>query len=293
MSKVLVYVNGIMTVQNGDKKFVGAKPKPSFIKGETLYFEETQKVMDGNTISFGMIDQVNNFIENFDFAEETAKAVDNKYYVNKIGAYIGIVSTSDDDIEVPNPPAYHIPYPFWYEGEFVAGILVNKETNEVVGLGTVDSQPDVECYYAPSSKLLDDQMQQHQIWDPVKKIFTMDFKTYKCIKIEDLKDKYNKIVDTTYPTAEIVPMEEASFTVQEKEARAYLADNNASTPFLDNILVGRGFDGETIEDLANKVVKHADNFYKIGLVIGKYQKAIKEMNAATTFAEADAVDLSL
>jgi hypothetical protein len=60
------------------------------------------------------------------------------------------------------------------------------------------------------------------------------------------------VLTTAYTQNEI-----NSWPKQETEARAYIADNNVSTPLLSQIATARGL---TLTDLANRVIAKADTF---------------------------------
>lgn len=74
-------------------------------------------------------------------------------------------------------------------------------------------------------------------------------------------------------------VERQSWPKQEQEARAYLEDSSASTPFL-NILANER--GETLSDVANLVVAKADALYLAsGLIIGQRKALEQELEAAS------------
>lgn len=77
-----------------------------------------------------------------------------------------------------------------------------------------------------------------------------------------------------------VPYQEMiSWQKQEAEARALKADPNASTPFLSKLATARNL-GETVEELADKVITNAD-FYADNFadILGAYQKQVKDIEA--------------
>lgn len=81
-----------------------------------------------------------------------------------------------------------------------------------------------------------------------------------------------------YPPSEIL-----SWDKQEKEARAYLADNAAPTPFIDALSTERGV---TKPELVSRIMAkvNAAEVY-IGTQTGKRQRLEDQINAATTEAE--------
>lgn len=80
--------------------------------------------------------------------------------------------------------------------------------------------------------------------------------------------------------------EMASWTKQEAEARAWVADNNTVTPLIDNLLIGRSIVGETKESLVNTIIAKADGYAQgYALVLGMYHAKQKQLEACTTVAE--------
>ena len=73
-----------------------------------------------------------------------------------------------------------------------------------------------------------------------------------------------------------VPISEIStWTKQEQEARAYLLDSNASTPFIDAICTARGCEKSY---LVNKIIEKADEYaVAVGTLTGVRQKLEKEI----------------
>ena len=72
------------------------------------------------------------------------------------------------------------------------------------------------------------------------------------------------------PTSEI-----STWTKQEQEARAYLLDSNASTPFIDAICLARDCDKSY---LVGKIIEKADAYaIAVGTLTGVRQKVEKEI----------------
>lgn len=73
-----------------------------------------------------------------------------------------------------------------------------------------------------------------------------------------------------------IPISEIStWTKQEQEARNYLLDNNANTPFMDAICTSRGVDKSY---LAGKIIEKADAYaVAVGTLTGIRQKLEKEI----------------
>lgn len=85
-----------------------------------------------------------------------------------------------------------------------------------------------------------------------------------------------------YPSSELL-----TFDKQEAEARALLADPEASTPFLTPLAAARGLE---TEELARKVIAKADAFTTAsGHVIGLRQKDEDRLKAAQTVEDVAAI----
>lgn len=81
-----------------------------------------------------------------------------------------------------------------------------------------------------------------------------------------------------YPEREVT-----TFTQQEMEARAFLADNTTSAPLIRAIASERGI---TVEELATKIVANADEYaQKAGKIIGRRQYFLGQLETAKTQAE--------
>ena len=96
-------------------------------------------------------------------------------------------------------------------------------------------------------------------------------------KIEELKIQLEKhIEEYVYDT----PLsEKISWGKQESEAREYLKDNNAHTPYIDALLASRN-KGETKMDLVNKVITKADAYSLFhGTLLGKLHNKLLEVEA--------------
>lgn len=82
---------------------------------------------------------------------------------------------------------------------------------------------------------------------------------------------------------DVTTSEMASWTKQEAEARAWTADNNAVTPLIDNLLIGRNITGETKASLVDTIIAKADGYAQgYALVLGMYHAKQKQLEACTT-----------
>lgn len=90
----------------------------------------------------------------------------------------------------------------------------------------------------------------------------------------------------TYPERELT-----TFDKQESEARAYLADPAASTPFLSALAAARGIE---LADLVQRVIAKADAFTSAsGYIIGQRQALEDRLDAAETLEDVRAVVVSI
>lgn len=82
--------------------------------------------------------------------------------------------------------------------------------------------------------------------------------------------------------------EMASWTKQESEGRAWVADNTASTTVIDNLLIGRNM-SETKAQLVAKIIAKADGYaVAYAQVLGAYHAKQKAIEVATTITEVEA-----
>jgi hypothetical protein len=109
----------------------------------------------------------------------------------------------------------------------------------------------------------------------------------KATKLVDVTKTYNDSVSILIGNTD--QYELASWTKQEAEAIAYVADNTAATPLLSGIVAARGL-GETVLEFANKIIANADA-YKTAYasILGTYQAKQKAINAATTVSEVNGI----
>lgn len=109
--------------------------------------------------------------------------------------------------------------------------------------------------------------------------FVVPFVWFKNIKTMEITASYQQQVKAlTNAQADEV----SSFTKQENEARAWLANNTVNTPFIDGLLVARDL-GETKAELVDKIILNADAYATAySRILGKFQKISKKIAAATT-----------
>lgn len=107
-------------------------------------------------------------------------------------------------------------------------------------------------------------------------------KTRKLAQLKSAADAEVAPILAEYPEVEI-----KTWDSQEREARAWTADNSATTPTLTGISEVRG---KSISHLADKVIKKADHYRNIvSAVAGKRQALADAVGAATTVAEVEQI----
>ncbi len=104
----------------------------------------------------------------------------------------------------------------------------------------------------------------------------------KAIKLNEINILYQQSIATLTPT--YPDDERLTFDKQEQEARAWLADNSTSTPFIDALAAGRQMNKA---ELVGRIIAKADAFaIASGLLTGQRQRYEDMLDAAST---ADAV----
>lgn len=102
-----------------------------------------------------------------------------------------------------------------------------------------------------------------------------------------LKAFFNTSVEQMVPN--VTAHEMASWRKQEEEARAWVVDTTAPTPMIDILLVARDL-GEAKVELVDKIILNADaNLEIYSEYLGRFQKAIRLVDAATTKEELQAI----
>jgi len=112
-----------------------------------------------------------------------------------------------------------------------------------------------------------------EIIEPVPLTLT-ELKAQKIAEINYAFEQSMNQLKSGYPQDEIL-----TWSKQESEARAYLADNNAETPLLDGYVIVKSV---TKTNLANAIIAKADMFATIcGQLVGKRQYLEDIINGAT------------
>lgn len=275
--RVLTYVDGIITVIREDDMFRGEFIKPVFMVGN-FYYEPTLKQTLGRVLTPSECNQAEAYIDAFVFPkiEEYSPAM--VHVVDTYGNYLGKKVRLENETEVTAPAVIGqgITWDFekkeWYESILVStldgsilgsGINTSIENSTYIPLNLVDMEL---CFgtqkYNFETKTVDVNI------DAVRK------QKHKRL-IGDMRERLIAI------TGEIAYGEIGSWERQEKEARAWLEDNTASTPFIDILLASREVAGETKADLITKIVTKAETYalWYAGF-LGNIHKVQKALDAA-------------
>jgi hypothetical protein len=162
--------------------------------------------------------------------------------------------------------------------EIVIDEVTNEMTETIVG-------PD------PDYVLIPDKPNEDYIFDGAQWVAKVPIvptlAEAKSAKLKEVTSTYNASI--TALAGSIDKFELVSWTKQESEARAYVADNTVATPLLSGMVITRGL-GETVADLANKIIAKADAYQTLyASILGTYQSKQRAIDAATTVDEVNAV----
>jgi hypothetical protein len=109
----------------------------------------------------------------------------------------------------------------------------------------------------------------------------------KTAKLSEVTAEYNASISALIGGTD--KFEIASWTKQEAEARAYIANNSVATPLLSGMVAARGL-GETVEQFAKIVIAKADAYQAAyATILGSYQAKQKAIAAATTVEQVEAI----
>ena len=121
---------------------------------------------------------------------------------------------------------------------------------------------------------------KHELENPV-----YSFEDKQLMKLNEINDEAEFVLaqlKASYPQSEI-----DTWTRQALEARAYDADNSAATPLLDGIASSRGIDRVELIGRAKAKADASDAI--LMATIGKRQKLVDEIDAATVESELDVI----
>ncbi|MDD2909274.1 MAG: hypothetical protein PHZ26_06040, partial [Candidatus Gracilibacteria bacterium] len=135
--QVLTYVNGVLTVINGDDFFRDTHPKPSFIISEEFYYEPSLRLTQGRDLTLQEISEAENFINNFSFPKLIH--FDPKYVhcVDKFGNYLGFKIKNENEFEVSSAPDEFRQGLTWdfENGNWYESALIDKDSGIILGTG--------------------------------------------------------------------------------------------------------------------------------------------------------------
>jgi len=125
--------------------------------------------------------------------------------------------------------------------------------------------------------------------DEFKVLTTPPPPTLDEVKVSKLNEVTTAFDSATKQIADVLPHEMATWRTQEDEARAYVADNTVTTPMLSELIIARAM-GETVADLAGKVIANADAYRTAYTpLLGKYQSLTNQVNLAATIDEVNLI----
>jgi len=173
-------------------------------------------------------------------------------------------------------------------------VTVDGETREVIT--TLDNILDAVQFHKGREYLLEEPLMTKVPFSKYQNILDEwvaagipeepTFEEAKTSKFTQLENSFNQ---ATKNIAKVTPHEMVSWADQEAEASDYIQDNTVITPALSALIEARGL-GETVEELANKVLDNAlayrQAYYPL---LGKYQKLVKQLEASTTKEEVKAI----
>ena len=118
--------------------------------------------------------------------------------------------------------------------------------------------------------------------DPVPQPALQERKKHRLELVNAAYENAVSALVNTYPPTELL-----TFDKQEAEARAYLDDASASTPFLSGLAAARGI---TLDDLVRRVIAKSDAFaVVVASLTGQRQRYEDLLDAAVTVEDLEAV----
>lgn len=112
-----------------------------------------------------------------------------------------------------------------------------------------------------------------------------DLPELKTRKLAEINGSYQQAIATLTPT--YPDDERLTFDKQEAEARAWMADNSAPTPFIDSLAAGRQMDKA---ELVSRIIAKADAFaLASGSLTGQRQRHEDLLDAAKTAEDVAAI----
>ena len=142
-----------------------------------------------------------------------------------------------------------------------------------VGLGA-----DIKFYQSIGMTQMDVEQGNDGMWYLVGKTPQPSLDDLKAAKLNEINAAYQQSIATLTPT--YPDDERLTFDKQEQEARAWLADNSTSTPFIDALAAGRQMNKA---ELVSRIIAKADAFaIASGLLTGQRQRYEDLLDVAET-----------
>lgn len=283
---IFYYANGIATIIKND--FVARDvviAKPAFVQAESFIHDLAikERITDGvgSELTDEDIKAMEAFIDAYILDKSTVvpDAAVIKHYVNVNGLYLGNSKINDTDVEVPSAPIADNKY-FWNGTEYILGYCVNATTGGLI----MDAVVPGEFIYIDRTLINHNACTACQVYDFETKTIIVNLNIARSMCNKKLTTAMQtEISNKISVVGGFGPYETVSHWAQVAETNAYIADNNAPTPFIDTLLTARNFTGETKEILVGKIKAKADawNVYYPTL-LGKYHNKVKELEEAST-----------
>ena len=287
--KVITYVNGVLTIINGDMFFSEVYAKPSFIVADEFYYEPTLKLTQGRELNVQECNDAEAYIDSFVFPKVVVYNPQAVHCVDKWGNYLGFKLLGLGEIEVLNAPSelrQGITWDFdtkeWYES-----VLVDERDGRLIGTA-INTAIDYSVY-VKASLVNTNFCIESQTYNFDTKVFDIDIAVVRKKKLAKINFAFTQVINEAIGFVGFGEM--SSWDKQETEARAWVIDNNTITPFIDALLVGRGMN-ETKDVLVQKIIVKADaykTFY--GQTLGKLHAKQKLIEEAETLEVLKAIEL--
>lgn len=295
--KVLTYVNGVLTVIDGDNYFNGEHDKPSFIEGNSFYYEPTLKIMDNVELTEQLINNASEYIENFKFNSDIKFEITEpefKHYVDTYGNYFYTNTPKENFIEISSGPDENLSLQIWdfNNNNFYSAILIDKIKNTPAGIIKIDDVNVNNFYYGKLSNYNKNICSECQIYNIQTEQFDLDINFIKEKKANKLnEDCLLHIKNQNGDIGNITSAIGNSWFRQELEAKNYLKDPTSPTIYIDQILLGRNKKLEelnkpleTKEILISKILEKSEKYNTLyGNAIGKLTILLKELELSNDY----------
>ena len=286
--KVLTYVNGVLTVINGDMFFSEAYVKPSFMVANEFYYEPTLKLTQGRELSAQECSDAESYIDTFVFPQVVVYNPKAVHCVDKWGNYLGFKLLGVSEFEVPSAPSelrQGITWDFetneWHES-----VLVDERDGRLIGTA-INTAIDYSVYVR-ASLVNTNFCMESQTYNFDTKSFDVDIEVVRKKRLLFVSKGFTDTVSNAIGFVSFGEM--ASWDKQEVEARAWMIDNTYQTPFIDALLMGRNLN-ETKEILVEKIIIKADTYKAFyGQELGKLHAKQKLIEEATTLETLKAIE---